>query len=133
MGELIDITGKSFGRWEVLGLDYTDRKHSYWKCRCKDCGREYTLTRQNLVRDNVGYCPCMLKDGEKANFAYIKRDINEYVRNHPHCTLKEIADALPFYSKQEVKGAVQKLTGRSLVREVQFHTSLPNKYSIKGI
>lgn len=133
MGDLIDITDQTFGRWKVLGLDYTDRKHSYWRCRCVDCGREYTYTRQNLVRDGIDYCPCILKEGEKANIVFIKRDINEYVRQHPHSTFNEIADAMPYYPRMTVKGAIQKLVGDILVREVQFHTNLPNKYSIKGI
>jgi len=61
---LIDLTGRRYGRWTVLGIygivDNLTWKDRLWKCRC-DCGTE-GLVRGNALRQGTSKsCGC-LKD-----------------------------------------------------------------------
>jgi len=58
MSQLIDITGKKFGRLTVLELDRTDKRTSFWKCKC-DCGNIKVVMRNSLGRC-TNSCGCLL-------------------------------------------------------------------------
>jgi hypothetical protein len=45
----IDLTGKVFGRWTVVGLDHTDKQNKYWLCKC-ECGKERVVRAGDLPR-----------------------------------------------------------------------------------
>lgn len=47
MSRLIDITGKRFGQWTVIGCAGRRNRAAMWKCRCS-CGREFIRTGQSL-------------------------------------------------------------------------------------
>lgn len=48
MGFRIDLTGKKYGRWTVLGFSHnTERCMSVWDCRC-ECGTEAKIYSSNL-------------------------------------------------------------------------------------
>lgn len=58
----IDITGRRYGSWVVLGRDesrsYTrTRKTTYWLCRC-DCGAEKSVRGQHLRKGITTSCGC---------------------------------------------------------------------------
>lgn len=58
MGAFIDLTGKRFGTWTVLGLAKTIRnKRLYWKCRC-DCGYEKEVDGFSLRNGKSTNCGC---------------------------------------------------------------------------
>ena len=72
MGAPYDLTGKTFGDLEVIGLDTEEmerRKKNgtcfglYWKCKCNACGGYKTTTSGKLVSGSTTHCGC--KRGEK--------------------------------------------------------------------
>lgn len=60
----IDITGKRFGRWLVLGESLEPRKgQTRWHCRC-DCGKEKLAVQYGgLVRGESKSCGCLRMEG----------------------------------------------------------------------
>ncbi len=60
----IDLTGKRFGRWTVLGEATTPRKgQTRWHCRC-DCGKEKPdVLYGGLVRGASQSCGCLRMEG----------------------------------------------------------------------
>lgn len=49
MGVLIDLTGKQFGKWQVLYKSgMTANKASVWRCKCTECGKEYDIVGATL-------------------------------------------------------------------------------------
>ena len=59
MGKFIDLTGRIFGNWTVLG--YVGE--SYWLCKCK-CGKEKSVNSYNLINQKTRSCGC-LKNKDK--------------------------------------------------------------------
>src|SRR6185295_643601 len=66
MTRLLDITGKKFNRWAVLGRA-PSRPNSrggwvtYWHCRC-DCGTAAILASSSIRGGNSRSCGCHLRD-----------------------------------------------------------------------
>lgn len=54
---IIDLTGKKFGAWTVLGLGEVQGKHRYWNCVC-DCGVERAVRGQPLRNGSTISCGC---------------------------------------------------------------------------
>lgn len=58
MSRLIDLTGKTFGRWTVVGPGGTSRKQeARWLCRCT-CGNEKTVASSILRGGKSKSCGC---------------------------------------------------------------------------
>ena len=58
----MDLTGKRFGRWTVLGeADERINDHVHWRCRC-DCGTEAVVDGQDLRNGRSKSCGCFIKD-----------------------------------------------------------------------
>ena len=55
MSRLIDLTGKRFGKWIVLGKGTWNKKENKWICRC-DCGRELEVFGHSLRRGESEGC-----------------------------------------------------------------------------
>ena len=62
MREFDDLTGETFGIWEVLEFDHmrwygVDETHgmSYYRCRCKKCGKEAIVARSHLKHHPCAY------------------------------------------------------------------------------
>jgi hypothetical protein len=53
----LDLTGRRFGRWVVLGNPTSDGKRLYWLCRC-DCGIERVVASNNLCSGGSVSCGC---------------------------------------------------------------------------
>ena len=62
----VDMTGMTFGYWEVLSKDapHHNAHNSYWVCRCK-CGNIRTLTRSSLVSGRSVSCGCKPSERRK--------------------------------------------------------------------
>jgi hypothetical protein len=57
-GELrVDLTGRVFGRWTVLGFSSRIRRQAHWLCRCA-CGVEREVSGQNLHCGGSVSCGC---------------------------------------------------------------------------
>lgn len=59
MGQFIDLTGRRFNRWTVIGYDAkrSTRDYKYWICRC-DCGTVKSVLRTSLVNNRSMSCGC---------------------------------------------------------------------------
>jgi hypothetical protein len=59
----LDLTGRRFGRWVVIG--YVGRiepaKRGSWLCRC-DCGAEKALVSRHLIVGDSKSCGCLQRD-----------------------------------------------------------------------
>lgn len=53
-----DLRGKTFGDWEVIGLDESDNRRTHWICRCKKCGRTVSVIGYNLTSGHTTSCGC---------------------------------------------------------------------------
>lgn len=68
-----DLTGKSFRYFDVLGFDKRERNgkttRTYWKCRCKRCGKECLCLSYQLIgkQDNKKSCGCLKRRKGEAN------------------------------------------------------------------
>ena len=58
MKDFDNLSGKVFGIWEVLEFDHmeycgTNHRHgmSYYKCRCKKCGKIFIKPRSHLTQN----------------------------------------------------------------------------------
>jgi hypothetical protein len=63
----LDLTGRIFGRLEIVGFSHNKNKRNYWKCRC-NCGKERIILTQSLIDGRTKSCGCIhTKDlaGEK--------------------------------------------------------------------
>lgn len=67
MPELIDLTGRRFGKWVVLGRASNGKNgNTRWLCRC-DCGRERIVYGQKLRSDKSRQCKsCARRENKNA-------------------------------------------------------------------
>lgn len=67
MGELIDLSGRTFGYWTVLNKNEEDTlkyKRAYWNCICK-CGNMKSVNGKNLRRGTSLSCGCLQKENQR--------------------------------------------------------------------
>lgn len=60
----IDMVGVKRNRLTVIGYAYTKNKRAYWHCKC-DCGNDCIVMGQQIRRNIVKSCGCMLRDNGK--------------------------------------------------------------------
>lgn len=56
-----NLTGKRFGRLEVIRWYETKRRQSYWECKC-DCGNKTVVVAGNLRTGHVKSCGCLMTE-----------------------------------------------------------------------
>ena len=61
MANVVDLTGKKFGRWIVKGFSHKNGKMFYWSCLC-DCGKERAVFGGDLKRGGSRSCGCLQKE-----------------------------------------------------------------------
>lgn len=61
MGKIVDLSGKTFGRWNVLELSHNTNSVLYWKCRCI-CGTEKVVFGGDLKRGVSKSCGCLARE-----------------------------------------------------------------------
>lgn len=61
-----DLTGRQFGRLEVLSRAKVERE-SYWRCRCV-CGGEAVVSQSCLTLGRTTSCGCLQDEVRKQNF-----------------------------------------------------------------
>uniref|UniRef100_A0A6M3J8K4 Putative HNH endonuclease n=1 Tax=viral metagenome TaxID=1070528 RepID=A0A6M3J8K4_9ZZZZ len=65
-----DLTGKTFGRWFIIGFDHNHwdskgrNQGTWWKCRC-NCGTEKVIRGGSLKNGTSKSCGCLLKDVQR--------------------------------------------------------------------
>lgn len=67
MSKRIDLTGRKFGRWTVIGFDRCENDRSFWKVKC-DCGTEKSIDGRVLRKGNSKSCGCLNEDSLKSRF-----------------------------------------------------------------
>ena len=96
-----DLTGKKFGRLQVLSLAGTDRKqNTIWHCRC-ECGKYTDVVRYDLTSGHTQSCGCLQKERtsqacrisdkslENKKFGKLTVLSNVKISNTGHGTLRE--------------------------------------------
>lgn len=64
-GYPLQLTGKQFGEWKVLGRSQTHSKgHALWECRCS-CGRVSDVQTGNLTSGRSTRCRACGTAGRK--------------------------------------------------------------------
>ncbi|HEU4709603.1 MAG TPA: hypothetical protein VFS17_09835, partial [Methylophilaceae bacterium] len=57
-----DLTGKQFGRLQVMGFDHKNKHGQHlWLCRC-ECGTEKAILGYNLKNSHTVSCGCFNKE-----------------------------------------------------------------------
>lgn len=63
--EKIEMTGKRFGRWLIVGEHGRDKQGKVvWSCRC-DCGSESNVVGVNLRNGDSKSCGCLVREMQK--------------------------------------------------------------------
>lgn len=62
------LTGQTFGRWLVIGLQhsYNMQRYRIWRCQCT-CGTIKQVTEASLINKTSKSCGCLAKDTVRAN------------------------------------------------------------------
>ena len=61
MREILDLTGKTFGRLTVISFNKKEKRKIFWNCIC-DCGKEVIILRNNLKNGHTKSCGCYKKE-----------------------------------------------------------------------
>lgn len=62
-----DLTGRTFGKWTVLGRGKKKRRIQYWRCRC-ECGTQRDVVCSSLNTGISASCGCTIGIGNKRRF-----------------------------------------------------------------
>ena len=63
-----DLTGKKFGKLEVIGVHDTGSRKTYYVCQC-DCGNVKVVRADALISGATKSCGCIKQEQDKANLA----------------------------------------------------------------
>lgn len=61
-----DLTGQSFGKLKVIGIDDRNSRKTYWICQC-ECGNIKSVRSDSLLCGAVRSCGCMKKEQDRKN------------------------------------------------------------------
>ena len=61
-----DLTGKKFGKLEVIGVHDTGSRKTYYVCQC-DCGNVKVVRADALISGATKSCGCIKKEQDKIN------------------------------------------------------------------
>ena len=61
-----DLTGKKFGKLEVIGVHDTGNRKTYYVCQC-DCGNVKVVRADSLISGATKSCGCIKKQQDKTN------------------------------------------------------------------
>ncbi len=74
----VDLTGKRFNRWKVLGFAGRDKSgNRVWKCRC-DCGTLKTAEGSHLKGGGSKSCGCLSRERSRIHGGTINGGTPEY-------------------------------------------------------
>lgn len=60
MNNYIDLTGKQFGSWKVVGRVYSTGTGARYACVCDRCGCTKAYDSNVLTRERYGKCKCIV-------------------------------------------------------------------------
>ncbi|MBQ8765415.1 MAG: AP2 domain-containing protein [Clostridia bacterium] len=89
MGEIIDLTGKNFGRLTVLGPAPRPKNikdtHKYWECECT-CGNQTVVNGRSLRQGQTRSCGCLQKEKIKKHTMSYTKLYKKYDSMKQRCT-----------------------------------------------
>lgn len=68
LNRMNNLTGKTFGRLTVIGLDDRNSRHTYWVCQCR-CGNIKVTRSDSLLSGRTKSCGCIKKEQDKINLS----------------------------------------------------------------
>ena len=63
-----DLTGKKFGKLQVIGVHDTGSRKTYYVCQC-DCGNVKVVRADSLISGATKSCGCIKKEQDKINLS----------------------------------------------------------------
>ena len=124
MGKRIDLTGRTFGKWIVLGHGSVRNTHAYWWCKCA-CGAEQAVDGSHLKRGTSTQCrKCaprtqpVLDRNQITRLlleGYTHRQVAAQLGCHPN-TISSIAPSRDALELMRREGEPAKCQGRKLTR-----------------
>ena len=88
MPNIIDLTGKRYGRLSIIKQVEDHRHGTYWLCKC-DCGKEKVIRGQSLREGLSKSCGCGITEAAKRRFTTHgmskTRLYNIWVNMHRRC------------------------------------------------
>lgn len=77
-----DLTGRKFGRLTAIKMerkvDSQGQLREYWLCQC-DCGKTSSVLKNNLLKNKVNSCGCIVKEKANRNVKKCKEYRNLYI------------------------------------------------------
>jgi hypothetical protein len=104
LSELIDLTGKTFGRLTVIKQvkrEYNPRRETFWLCKCSCTEEKYTVVvASNLKRGTTKSCGCLAKE-KIQEVGYKNSKYNKYVEIDNKTIIGELynSDKIFYFSK----------------------------------
>lgn len=86
MTKLIDLSGKRFGKWTVVGLAYKKNGVTFWECTC-DCGGKANVFRGSLRSGASASCGCVT--AQKSKERAFKHGFSKTKIHMIWCTMKQ--------------------------------------------
>lgn len=91
MVQMVDLTGRRFGRLTVLSFarcrGTSGRSHIVWQCQC-DCGEMKQTRANNLLSGDTNSCGCLVKEGCATKHG-MARKINRSPEYKIWCSMKD--------------------------------------------
>ena len=124
MSRIIDITGNKYNKLTVLRLAYatSDKKHTYWKCRC-DCGTEIILRKDDQLKLMVNFSKEINKE-YKSNVAELTKQAVK--------TIKVFYNTLNNNAKNTIDNGYRVEFKNSATTFENFEPTLKNKKTCFG-
>lgn len=71
-GNIVDLVGQKFGRWEVLERAESLSGNARWLCRC-ECGTEKIVLGKNLRNGRSKSCGCLKKENDSKHLSELNK------------------------------------------------------------
>lgn len=85
--ELIDLTGRTFGRLTVRGFAEWKDNTGYWLCQC-ECGNQTTIRHGNLLYGHTKSCGCLQREIYQKNMQFIDGTSVRLIESRMKSTIK---------------------------------------------
>lgn len=72
----VDLTGQQFGRLTVVSFHHSDKRRSFWLCRCS-CGNDCIVSANDLRRGGKRSCGCLQKETQANNVRGARRHFED--------------------------------------------------------
>lgn len=86
-GELVDLTGKTFGRLTVVGFVEWKDHIGYWRCRCV-CGNQTVVRYSNLIYGHTKSCGCLQRETYQENMQFVDGTSVRLIERRMESTIK---------------------------------------------